>query len=889
MRNQGRDEAHVAMSKADENQPTPAPQAYQGAASERDPALRQALLVTAFASWPVVLAANVINASLVAAVFVNDVPQPLLLAWYLSMLAMVAVRLVLWRQFQRHTDGDDGRRWRRVAVIGSATSGLLWGAAGAMFSLRAGESGQMVMGFVLGGMGAGTVASLTPVMPAFYAYLLPSILPFTASLLAAGNPPQLVMAAACAVYLVGIVLLGQRTNRWLVQSLALRSENADLVRSLEARVGQRTVQLEAINARLFRDIAVRRRAESALEQYAKRQSAIAAFGQKALSGIDLDALFLEALALVRKGLNVPRAAILDHPSNGRGFTVRLALDGADSSSSGDQLPEGYDSPAGYALMTRRPVISPDLAQETRFNVPPALLDGGVASVVDVVILGGKRPLGVLEASDQRIRNFALADVSYLEAIANMLAAAIDRKTTEHDIQQLALRDPLTGLPNRALFRDQLMQAVARTQRSGETLAVLLLDLDRFKDVNDSLGHSAGDRLLIDVACRLRACVRQSEPPARLGGDEFAIILADLKGQEAASVAASVAQKITDRLTEAFLLDGQDIHIGVTIGITLCPGDGHLVDELMRNADLALYRAKIDHRGSYRFYSVEMSARVELRKALEADLRRALIRQEFELYYQPQIDLADRRIVGAEALLRWRHPGRGLLHPGEFLDVAESGGLLGRLGGWVLEHACGDAIAYQRLLQSPFSVAINVSPSEFRGDELVRTLEQLAQRLSCDFGWLEIEVTEQMFLPSESTSSGLHSLARLRDLGVSVSIDDFGTGYSNLASLHALPVDRLKIDSTFIANLGHDREAEAIVRAIIALAHNLGLGVVAEGVETAAQLEFLRAEACDRAQGFRFSPPRPFADFIRFLGDYAAGESGADHLAGGDAALSNISR
>lgn len=837
------------------------------AIAARFPGLSEELLVLAYASLPTAMLANVINGSLITIIFADSASRSLLVAWYALMVAMVVVRMGLWHQFRRLPRPLNNKAllyWRQVALVGSASSGLLWGAAGGFLSTVAGDFERLALGFLLGGMGAGAVAALTSVMPAFYAFLFPAIVPFAISLAMAADVPHRSMAVACVVYLVGLVLLGQRSHRLLCQSLRLRLQNAGLINSLEERVRERTGALEVLNAQLSRDITERRRAEAALELSVARQPAVARFGERALSGAEPDTLFAEAVDMVRTGLDVPRAALLESIADGRKLITRLAVDGGATVTGGDQTSGGSGSPAGYALMMRQSVVCANLAAEDRFAVPPSLTDSGAECVVDVVIAGAQRPFGIIEAADRRSRAFTAADVAFLESIANMLAAAIERKSSERSIQELALRDPLTGLPNRALFRDQLLQALARVQRSGKALAVLLLDLDHFKDVNDSLGHPAGDRLLIDVGSRLRACTRRSEPPARLGGDEFAVILSDLRPDAAATVAAGVAQKIHARLTAPFRIDEKEIHIGTSVGITLCPSDGALADELLRNADLALYRAKFDGRANCRFYSAEMTAQVERRKQVEADLRQALVGGEFDLHYQPQVDLVCGQIVGAEALLRWHHPRRGLLPPGEFLDVAESSGLLGPIGHWVLEKACEHACERHRRGLPVISTAINVSPAECRGEDLAENVERIAAALGCDLDWLELEVTEEMFHPPGPTTS-LCSLVRLRKQGVKVSIDDFGTGYSSLARLHSLPVDRVKIDRSFVAGLGVDRDSELIVRAMITLAHNLGLDVVGEGVETRAQLDFLRIEGCDRAQGFGLGQPQPIGAFVSCLG------------------------
>ncbi len=826
--------------------------------------MRLALLAKSYASLPVVLSANLINGGLVALVFSERGSPAQAGVWYAFMLAMIVARIALWRWYQRAGAASANHWcWRQGLIVGSAASGVLWGAAGVLFGSHGDETARMVMSFMLGGMGAGTAVALTPVMPAFYAFLFPAIAPFTLRLALEGGTPHLAMASACVVYLAGISLLGRRAHRWLVESLVLRFENGTLVQSLEKRVQQRTAELEATNAQLALDIAERRRAEAALAQYGDRQSAIASFGEQALSGCDLEILFGQAVDLVCTGLETPRALVLEHVAGYQEFTVRLARTESAPALSGQRWPDTVDSPAGYALRNRQPVVCPDVSRESRFRGPAgAAGDDPVQSTAVVVIPGGKHPFGVLVAADDRPREFTAADVSYLQSIANMLAAAIDRKETERNVQELALRDPLTDLPNRVLFYDHLCQGLARVKRHGEMLAILLLDLDHFKDVNDSLGHAAGDDLLIRVASRLRACTRESDPPARLGGDEFALILPDLRTPAAAS---AVAQKIAAHLAEPFLIEGHEVHVGVSIGITVCPADGEQADQLLRNADLALYRAKFEGRGGYHFYAPEMTSQVEQRRSVERDLRRAIAGDELVLHYQPQVDLIAGRIVGAEALIRWHHPARGLLRPDGFLGIAETTGLLAPLGNWVLERACRQARACRGRGLPPISTAINIAPVQCQRGDLAATLERIANAVGCELSWLELEVTEQMFHPAER-SDCLGSLQRLKSLGVAIAIDDFGTGYSNLGRLQALPVDRVKIDRAFISELGRSRDAELIVRAIISLSRNLGLEVVAEGVETEEQLAFLKAEGCHRAQGFGLSPPLAFDDFVSFLGD-----------------------
>jgi diguanylate cyclase (GGDEF)-like protein/PAS domain S-box-containing protein len=435
----------------------------------------------------------------------------------------------------------------------------------------------------------------------------------------------------------------------------------------------------------------------------------------------------------------------------------------------------------------------------------------------------------------------------------------ERKRVEERTRRLALHDSLTDLPNRALFHDRLQHALAEAQRYGRQVALLLLDLDHFKDVNDTLGHPAGDRLLVEVARRLRGCVRASDTVARLGGDEFGVILTELRQPE---IAAIVARQLLSMLAEPVRLGGQEVHTGASIGITLFPADGADPDQLLRGADLALYQAKAQGRYTYRFFAVAMGAQVDARKALERDLRRALQERELELDFQPQLDLAANQIVGAEALLRWRHPGRGPVSPAEFIPLAETSGLIVPLGSWVLREACRQARAWRTAGLAPVTIAVNLSLAQCRNGDLAQTTGQALRATGLEPRWLELEVTESLFL--NQGNGHLDDLHRLRAQGVRVSIDDFGTGYSSLGRLQQLPVDQIKIDRSLVAGVGRSPDAETIVRALIKLGSSLGLRVMAEGVETAEQRAFLQAEGCDAVQGFHIGRPQSATDFAVLL-------------------------
>ncbi|MCO6415046.1 EAL domain-containing protein [Siccirubricoccus sp. KC 17139] len=430
----------------------------------------------------------------------------------------------------------------------------------------------------------------------------------------------------------------------------------------------------------------------------------------------------------------------------------------------------------------------------------------------------------------------------------------ERREAEARIAHLAHHDTLTGLANRALFRRRLDEALARA-RQGGAFAVLCLDLDRFKEVNDTLGHPVGDALLRQAAERLQALLREADSLARLGGDEFAVIQVAM---ERSADAAALARRLVATLAAPFELEGHQVMIGTSIGIAVAPRDGMDGDALLKAADMALYRAKADGRGRWRFFEPEMDARMQLRRALETDLRRALSRGEFELFYQPIVTLASRQVAGFEVLLRWRHPERGLVPPDAFIPLAEEIGLIGPIGEWVLRQACREAARWP----APLRVAVNLSPAQFAGRVLVDAVTAVLRETGLDAARLEVEITEAVML--QDTRTTLVTLHRLKALGVRIAMDDFGTGYSSLGYLQRFPFDKVKIDRSFTRELERSRKSNAIIRAVVGLCAGLDMGVTAEGVETAAQLETLSRCGCDEAQGFLFGQPRPAAELPEML-------------------------
>jgi diguanylate cyclase (GGDEF)-like protein len=430
----------------------------------------------------------------------------------------------------------------------------------------------------------------------------------------------------------------------------------------------------------------------------------------------------------------------------------------------------------------------------------------------------------------------------------------DRKVAQERVQFLAYFDPLTGLPNRTLLRDRLTTALAGAPRRGDKVALLFLDLDRFKVVNDSLGHSCGDLLLKDVAERLKKWARQQDTVARLGGDEFLIVLNNVKDVADAAVAA---QRFMDAMAAEFTLQGHSFSVSCSLGISIFPEHGTDVETLMKNADAAMYSAKDNGRANFRFFTEEMNAQGVERLRLESSLRQALGKNELFLMYQPQMDIATGRITGLEALLRWQHPELGLVPPDRFIRIAENSGLIIPIGEWVLRTACSQSRKWQEEGLPAVQIAVNVSAVQFRQENFCELIRRVLHETGLAPKYLELEITESLLLSNADVMFSVFQ--ELKAIGLRLAIDDFGTGYSSLSYLKKFPVNKLKIDRSFIRDVPVNADDTAITTAIISMAKSLNLKVIAEGVENEAQLSFLRAHQCDEIQGYYFSKPLPVAE------------------------------
>lgn len=751
--------------------------------------LRDELLAELVPRQPLLAVINVATALLFASGVASAAPTPVLATWLGYMLLSQAVRM-LWR---RRGPPTYPTVW---LIAASGAAGIGWGMIGPLFDSIGSPAQRMLVPFFLAGMVAGAVANLAGDLPVLYAFLVPALLPYTVHLALIGGPVAHTMGFTILAYAVGLSGVAYQVHRSLRRSAQLHLENAELVADLQ-------------------------RARCGLERLVERR------------GAELDAVME----------TVPVAVWLAHDLEARRITGSRRA--AEMLRLGPRAAEALTAPEGEWLghisllrdnkevsakdMPLRRAARGETVQGEEFRV---VFDNG--AFFDVLISAATvrdaegRPTGAVGAG---------MDIT-------------ERKRAEERVRHLAHHDQLTGLPNRVLLLDRLQQALGHAHPGGSRLGLLLLDLDHFKDLNDTLGHPAGDWLLRAAAERFRGAIRPSDTLARLGGDEFAVVQPGLEGPEEA---AALAQRLIDTLAAPFVLKVQEIHVSASVGTALFEGDPEHADELFRKADLALYRAKREGRGRFSSFEPSMDTEVQARGRLERELRAALDRKEFELHYQPQIDLRTGRVDSVEALVRWRHPERGMVLPGEFIPAAEASGLIRPLGAWVLGEACRQARAWQDE-GLELVMGVNLSPAQLRHDGLLHEIDGALRANGLDPRWLELEITENLLLErSDSTTD--RALCGLAARGIRLALDDFGTGYSSLASLRRLPVAKIKIDRSFVRDIGADPGDEAIVRAMVSLGHALGKQVVAEGVENEVQLALLRQLSCDTAQGFLLAQPQ----------------------------------
>ena len=620
------------------------------------------------------------------------------------------------------------------------------------------------------------------------------------------------------------------------------------------------------------DVSERKEAEGELQRALSQQAVVARLGERALQNGDPEELMQIATESIAKVAGVHSACIWELGRDGRRLNLRAGLDEA-VTGAGRRVSASRDSHAGAALDSGTHAIVPDWEQETRHTMPPVLRVFGAASSLAVVIDGKNRPFGVLDVHATAPHRFSAKDVPFVQAAANVLADAIERHNADQALRYRVLHDALTGLPNRLSFVDALGESLAKANVSGSPVGILFLDLDHFKLINDSLGHHAGDALLRAVAPRLRSQLRPGDVVARFGGDEFGILI-DRLADEGEAVA--IAHRVASAFAQPFTIDGVDHFVTASIGVAVSrPGEERTVNAelLIRDADAAMYRAKEGGRSRCVLFDAEMRAGAMRRLEVERELRHAIDRDELALHYQPVVNLRSGEISGMEALVRWRHPERGMLDPGEFVSIAEDSGMIDAIGRWVQERACRQALEWHQLRPDarPLDVAVNLSARQVANRDFAATVEEIIARTGIDPVHLRLEITESVLVDESATATA--SLEQLNELGVRLVLDDFGTGYSSLAYLNRFPFHALKIDRSFVEALGIEQEATAIVEAIIGMARALSLEVIAEGVESEVQLAELQRLRCDYGQGHHFQAAMPEREVSRLIAEGALSYSG----------------
>ena len=586
-------------------------------------------------------------------------------------------------------------------------------------------------------------------------------------------------------------------------------------------------------------------------------TALSTIDRAILSELDMDRIVDEVLRRLKESFKADCVSIsvVDHDLPGKLRTCVLLGDGI-------QLPVERHTLAADAreALVAHPQGLWMSAQAGRLMMPAWFEGLSAQHYFTLPIIWKDRIVGAIRLGFEVPTALGQEDIAHIRDYADRVAVALSTVAREDQLYQQVRTDPLTGLPNRFLFMERLEQEIAQAYRDDRTLALLFIDLDRFKGINDSLGHAAGDELLRQAAARLRQCVREGDTVARLGGDEFTIIVSSI---DSSSAVATVARHAIDALSKPFVIDQVESVVSASIGITMYPSDGNSAEDLMRNADTAMYRAKDGGRGMYVFFEEEMNAEAVRRSTVERELRHAIAEQQFVLHYQPQVDPHTGRVRGVEALVRWNHPVLGLIGPNQFIPIAEETGLITEIGHIVLVEACAQFHAWRERDVDLDYVAVNVSSRQFRQPDFVETIQATLKQTGMPAQCLELEITESVLLDGADSVVGM--LSQFKGLGIQVSIDDFGTGYSSMSYLERLPFDTLKIDISFVRKIRDDGTGGTIAATIATMAHGMGKKVVAEGVETQAQLDFLSKLGGDLlVQGFFYSRPLPAQDVVAFV-------------------------
>jgi diguanylate cyclase (GGDEF)-like protein/PAS domain S-box-containing protein len=744
-----------------------------------------------------------LGVALFAALYYWSVTDRLQLLIWFALISLVSVfRLFLYHRFNRIKHKRfNAPLWLRWHTTLTFLSGLVWGMFGLAYDLAWPVNQQVVLFVVIAGIGIGSFMAYSTVLEVFVVFLIPLLLPLEILLLLHDNPGSNFLAVFLFLFAFGLLLLARRLNLMLIDSIYLSLSHQFLQQEIHS--GTRRLK----------------KTEQAL------QSSKIKFGQVLESSLD---------GFWDWDLSSGLLYLSPRWKEQIGYTD-------------DELLNTYQ--------TWESRLHPDEREEVVRKLQ-AYLNNPWGSWEEEYRLRHKN--GDYRWIQVRAKP-TLDDNKKVVRLTGVHIDVTERVIAEGQANYLAYHDSLTDLPNRLLFNDRVDHAIAHSKRSGKRLSILFIDLDRFKHINDSLGHPAGDRVLRQVGSRLLKSLRKEDTLARLGGDEFGVLIENAEHTQDLAV---VAEKLLICFKAPFKEVDHEFYLNASIGISVYPRDGESASTLLKNADAAMYKAKNSGRGSYQFYTEELTNNVYQYFTLESGLRQALIDDQFELHYQGKISLQSGRLVGAEALIRWHQPEMGYIQPDVFIPVAEESGLIREIGEWVLVNACLDARDWCGKEIDFGHVAVNLSGVQLQHEAFVAMVRRVLKETGLDPRYLELEVTENFLMRDpEASADYLHNL---RQLGLSIAIDDFGTGYSSLAYLTRFPINKLKIDRSFVNNVCHDPHNREISRTIISLGHTLDMQVVAEGIEEAEQLELLRQEGCDEGQGFFISKPLPKAEFLGFV-------------------------
>ena len=806
-----------------------------------------------FGRWTDV--AVICAAVVAAAAFWPEIDHGVMLAWLGSMVSVSGIRVWLsWR-----TDGDidsitSATHWQKLFLALTVLLGIAWGAAGWMMFHTESLQHQITLLLLLSIMGALPATMLAGSLFFYICYLTVLFLPIDLRLVMEPSYASIAVALVSVVVAITLVLIARTQQAEIAERLRIKLSYEGVAEELDNEVNQRT----RLETRLKREEEKTRYKDSQLYELTRDPS---------ISTGDLRSAFEVISSRSTQATQCERISIWLMNSIGTAMRcVHVYERGEHSTQSRaniekDECPQLFED-----LQQSRAVPVPDIQHDAGLTkvYHHYFKPSNTSAVLFVPFRHGYKVRGVVfHEWVGGVRPWTAEEVNYASALADFMALALsaaDRKQAEEEMRRLANYDHLTGLPNRTLFLDRMEQSLARARRSRKPMALLFIDVDRFKSVNDSLGHNVGDQLLYQIGQRLLECVRTSDTVARLGGDEFTVIIEDCNEPKSVTL---TCERILASLSESMLLEGTEVNLGASIGVSMYPSDGTTVQALLQNADSAMYKAKDRGRNNYQFFTQDMHAKAMQRLSSENALRRALKNDEMVLHYQPQFDIKEGGVVGVEALVRWQDPELGLVPPGEFIQLAEETGLIVPLGQWVLEEACRQTgIWYKSSRGKRLHVAVNLSVRQFTMQNLKRVVEDALLASSLPPSALQFEITESLIM--QDVKASIRILEDLKSLGVRIALDDFGTGHSSLMYIKHLPVDIIKIDRAFVQGIATNEYDAAIARVILTLADRLKFRVIAEGVETLAQMKQLAAEGCHLMQGFLFSPPLPAEECDRLL-------------------------